>query len=275
MKKTIAGFTLIICCLSAYAQEKLNVLTYNIRYDNPQDGINTWELRKARVLKILTEEKPDIIGLQEVLNNQLMYLDSFLREYAHVGVGRDDGWKAGEYAPVFYKKNRFKKIKWGTIWLSPQPEEPGSKGWDAGIPRIATWVVLYDRKSEQLILVINTHFDHEGKIARQKSAEIICKKISKTDLKNVVFMGDLNATPESEPVQYIVNYPFRLDDSGAPENTPTCCGFEARHAKRIDYIFHSPALQRISNKAIEGDGGKYYASDHKPVKATLQIPAKK
>lgn len=51
--------------------------------------------------------------------------------YAHVGVGRDDGSKAGEYSCIFYDRTKFEEIKWKTIWLSPTPDVPGSKGWDA------------------------------------------------------------------------------------------------------------------------------------------------
>ena len=50
----------------------------------------------------------DIIGMQEVLVNQLNYLKSNLKDYDFVGVGREDGKEKGEYAPIFYRKDRFR-----------------------------------------------------------------------------------------------------------------------------------------------------------------------
>lgn len=46
---------------------------------------------------------PRYIVSQEVLHNQLLDIQSLLGpEWAYVGVGRDDGQKAGEYSPIFY-----------------------------------------------------------------------------------------------------------------------------------------------------------------------------
>jgi hypothetical protein len=46
---------------------------------------------------------PPCIVSQEVLHNQLLDIQSLLGPgWAYVGVGRDDGQKAGEYSPIFY-----------------------------------------------------------------------------------------------------------------------------------------------------------------------------
>lgn len=70
--------------------------------------------------------------MQEVYHNQLNDIAHLLGPtYGHVGVGRDDGKRAGEYSPIFYDRTKFELVKWKTIWLSPRPDVPGSKGWDA------------------------------------------------------------------------------------------------------------------------------------------------
>ena len=69
-------------------------------------------------------------------------LDSILTDYASAGAGRDDGAKAGEMNPVFYKKDKFDLVRTITFWLSDTPEVPGSKGWGASLPRIVTWMEL-------------------------------------------------------------------------------------------------------------------------------------
>ena len=63
--------------------------TFNIRYDNPDDQENNWKFRKDRVATFIQQEKLDIVGMQEVLHNQLEDLKTRLPEYAEVGIGRE------------------------------------------------------------------------------------------------------------------------------------------------------------------------------------------
>jgi len=113
------------------------VVTYNIRYDNPADGPNVWPNRREAMVKYLRESKADLIGMQEVLPQQRDYLAEQLSDYAWYSVGRDDGVK-GEATPIFYRKERYDLLEKGTFWLSDAPDKPGSKGWDAGLPRVVS-----------------------------------------------------------------------------------------------------------------------------------------
>ena len=47
-------------------------ISYNIRYNNPKDGMNVWENRKATVMGLLNEQSADFVGLQEVVHAQLL-----------------------------------------------------------------------------------------------------------------------------------------------------------------------------------------------------------
>ena len=51
--------------------EPVNVMTFNVRYDNPEDSLNNWNYRKERVAKAIRFYDADIVGTQEVLHNQL------------------------------------------------------------------------------------------------------------------------------------------------------------------------------------------------------------
>ena len=108
---------------------------------------------------LLSEEKPDILGLQEVLWHQYAVMDSVLKEYSSVGVGRDDGARGGEMNPVFFRKERFDLVRTITFWLSETPELPGSKGWGASLPRIVTWLELVD-KTNMNIFIFSIHILH-------------------------------------------------------------------------------------------------------------------
>ena len=115
---------LLLASAGSFAQA-VRVMTYNIRYDNPGDGINRWENRKHKVTALIREYDPDIIGVQEALLHQLNDIKSELKDYEFFGVGRDDGKEKGEYSAVFYRKKRFKVLKQETFWLSKTPDVPG------------------------------------------------------------------------------------------------------------------------------------------------------
>ena len=74
---------------------ELKVISYNIRYNNPNDGINVWENRKSTIANFLINESADFIGLQEVKHPQLLFLLESMLDYDFIGVGRDDGKTKG------------------------------------------------------------------------------------------------------------------------------------------------------------------------------------
>ena len=151
--------------LLAQHPDEVAVVTFNIRYDNPGDPV-TWDQRKETVVGSVSYF--DILGFQEALAHQQDFIAASLPEHDHYGVGRDDGQRAGEHCPVFWKRDRFDLLHAETLWLSETPHVAGSVGWDAELPRVATVVVLHDRRTEQVFRVINTHFSHIGEKARAK-----------------------------------------------------------------------------------------------------------
>ena len=142
----IALFSIFLFQFCA-SDPNIRVMSFNIRYNNPDDGIHAWDNRKENVVKLIRHYNPDVLGLQEALSGQISYLNDQLPDYHWIGVGRDDGETAGEYSPVFCKKDRFELIKSDYFWLSDTPEQPGSMGWDAACPRIVTWLQLYDKNT--------------------------------------------------------------------------------------------------------------------------------
>ena len=111
------------------------VCTFNIKFENPSEGVHQWGNRKDQILKFIKIEDLDIIGIQEVVHSQIKYLEEGLEEYDRIGVARDDGKSKGEYSPIFYKKDRYSILDSATFWLSPNPDIP-AKAWDAALPRV-------------------------------------------------------------------------------------------------------------------------------------------
>lgn len=193
--------TFLLCGLfnAANAQE-LNVATYNIRYKNngdKRDG-NGWDLRGPVIANLIKFHDFDIFGAQEVLHEQLNDLSGNLPEYGHIGVGRDNGKEAGEYAPIFFKNTKFKLLKDGHFWLSEKTESP-NKGWDAALPRICTWGQFQETSSGIKFFFFNTHFDHVGVTARRESSKLILKMIKElAGDEPTILTGDFNVDQDNE-----------------------------------------------------------------------------
>jgi len=172
----------------------MSVMSFNVRYDTPDDE-PSWNARLPAILEMLQTRQPDIVGTQEALDHQVRGLAAGLGDYDWTGVGRDDGDAAGEYAAIFYKRSRLELLDSGTSWLSESPDVP-SRGWDAALERIVTWAELRLIGSNESFYVFNTHFDHEGRVAREESAKLIAELVDARAGEHPVFVvGDLNVLP--------------------------------------------------------------------------------
>ena len=67
----------------------MKYVTFNIRCDFGQDGANNFIYRRPLILEKIRQEKPDIIGFQEVLPHVAAWLKENLTEYYIVGCGRE------------------------------------------------------------------------------------------------------------------------------------------------------------------------------------------
>ncbi len=258
-------------------------MTYNIRLDLASDGENSWPNRRHAVSSLIAFYRPDFAGLQEVLLHQKQALAFDLPGYALVGVARDDGREAGEFSPLAYRRERFKLSASGTFWLSPTPAVP-SKGWDAAYPRIASWAKLRDRRSGQRLLVVNTHFDHVGTMARFESARLLHRWIHENlDRRTVpILLGDFNSGSDSDPVKIITantSGSRQMRNARESSQTPpfgpigTFNGFEigTTAATAIDHIFTGTGAGVLRHATITQHEGGRLPSDHYPVIADIYI----
>lgn len=263
----------------------IRVITYNIRYAGAAySGPVNWNNRKAFVRSILEYHEADIIGMQEVMHSQLMYFDSTLKDFAHAGIGRDDGKQAGEYSPVFFKTSLFENLRDSTFWLSPAPSIP-ARGWDAALPRVCTWVELKDRRNGKTFFVFNTHFDHVGVQAREESARLILRQIQRiAGASPVILTGDFNSEEDSKTIRMITGKhdsgSFHLPDAMSVSKQPhhgsyqTFCGFEVKKGiagGHIDYIFVSTHWRVDKHATLTDFEGDYFPSDHFPVLSEMEL----
>lgn len=263
---------LFVIPVSVQATE-IKIMTYNIRYNNAGDGENAWPLRKDKVKDILVKADCDVYCFQEALHGQVKDLMEMLPGYTAYGKGRDNGKKAGEYSVIFVRKNRFNVYKQGQFWLSPTPEKPGSKGWDAAITRICTWIKLQDTQTGKDFLLFNTHFDHRGKIARYESAKLILQRADSLG-KDLPFIlaGDLNVRPETDVYRTLRS---KLEDCAQSKKALpyTYCGFSvvSTECSRIDYIMVKGVTGTADYEVINTNDGRNYPSDHLPVSVKIVL----
>ena len=265
-------------------QTTLKIMTYNIRYDNPGDGLNSWNNRKDFVSALMQFHGADIICIQEGLLQQVHYLRDALKEFEFCGVGRDDGKEAGEYAAIFFRKSMFDQLAGSTFWLSPSPAQPG-KGWDAALPRIVTWASLRFKSNGRSFVVFNTHFDHMGEIARRESARLLRAQIPRiAGDRPVIVTGDFNSTEQDSAYQILVKpmsgIPLLKDSYGISRQphygiTPTFFGFDARTTdpgERIDFVFVSDRVIVLRHGTLSDFRDGRFPSDHLPVLVEIALP---
>ena len=260
----------------------ITVLSFNIRYNNPEDGTNAWPHRKDKVAGLIRFHKVEIAGLQEVLLDQKNDLKSLLPEFDWLGVGRTDGKEKGEFAPIIYLKGRFTLLDDGTIWLSETPEIP-SKGWDAALNRIVTWGKFRDNKTGGVFYFFNTHFDHRGKIAREESARLILNKIHTIAAhRPVVVTGDFNFEASDVPYKVLTESPdptSLLDAqfiSSQVHYGPVSTfggGFDeaCKTGKKIDYIFVKNQIHVKRHGVLTDSWAGICPSDHMPVYSEIYL----
>ena len=295
-------------------QIPIRLLTHNIRYatKSPSEGEEPWSVRCPRAIAELRFNtahcSASFICLQEVLHEQLLDLLRGLNEgrneWDYIGVGRDDGDKAGEYSPILYQPQTWAVQSYETIWLSETPDRP-SKGWDAASIRILTVGQFQHRQSKKTVVAMNTHLDNQGHQSRLEGAKMILEHIahflSQTDSPTapaIFLTGDFNSEPNQEAhqilnsdespmcdLQSLVPAPKRYGE----QNTFTGFGHERSPPTTLDFLFinhpkpssstkGSSSQEQPSSWSIDGysilanrfeDG--VYSSDHRAVVGDVRI----
>ena len=251
------------------------IISFNVRYSSaPEiDGDNRWELRRDAAVKMVAKHKPLVMGLQEACPDQIDFLDLNLTGYKHIGVGRDDGKRAGEMMAIYYDTTRLTLLDSGTFWLSETPEKV-SIGWDAACNRTCTWGHFKMKDTDFEFLYFNTHLDHLGSLARKNSIKLIVAKMTELNPDNVpVFLsGDFNSTtddPIFDPLK--ASLKDAREVSAISDKIITYNGFgtvtdnpNTRKEWVIDHIFFS-GVNPMAFMVLNGNYGVPFISDHYPI----------
>jgi endonuclease/exonuclease/phosphatase family metal-dependent hydrolase len=255
----------------------LKVMSFNIRYGTANDGDNHWDRRKEFLVEVVGGEAPDVIGVQEALYGQLAYILQALPDYAMVGVGRDDGVRAGEYSSILYRRAALAVNRSDTFWFSDTPERVASKSWGNTITRICTWA-QFTTPDGRPLYVYNVHLDHQSQPSRERSSALLRSKIAARDPEApVIVTGDFNAGEKNPAVAAMLEGgdlrdTFRVKH---PDASPvgTFTGFKPGPitGEKIDYVFASSEWDVVDAQIVRTSRNERYPSDHFPVTATLRL----
>lgn len=233
-----------------------------------------WTLRAPLVCRLIRETLPDSFGVQEAHIDWINALTEGLPEYDYVGVGRNDGKEDGEFAAVFYLKDKFTASDSGNFWLSETPDEP-SLGWDGACIRIATYVRLTEKATGKEYVHFNTHLDHVGREAQVNGAKMISEKAADFGGLPVVCTGDFNVEQGSDCYMTMISGNMGDARTMAPDSD-RCYTFHYfepdKYHTTIDFIFVDkatvkPVKFRVLNKTF---GSEYY-SDHYAIYADIEL----
>lgn len=256
--------------------KEINVMSFNIRYDNEGDGANKWYFRKDLVANTIKLYGCDFVGIQEALYHQITDLNSMLPTYMAYGRGRGEHWMAGEACPIYYLHEKWELIEGNTFWLSDMPEIPASTTFGNTIPRICTWAIFKNKLNDDECFVLNTHLDHLNANSQRESAKLIASTIKTIAIKydKIILMGDFNVGEDDEAIEIIKRVGPKMSESLSevcPEKKDRKDKGTFHHwtgirdSLKIDYIFVSSALKTKEFKIIYDNIKGKYPSDHFPI----------
>lgn len=277
----------------------IRVMSFNLRYGTADDGDDAWPHRRDLVMRTIRDFDPTLLDVQEALRFQLDELHAEFPHLAEIGVGRDDGAEAGEYSAILYDRNRLEPLDSGTFWLSDTPDVVASTSWGNRITRIVTWARFRDRadggngsgnggeSGGATFYVFNTHWDHESQPSRERSAELILRRIAdRAGGGPVIVTGDFNAGEDNAAFARLIGADAGAADAGAAdhlrdtfrmlhpdaEDVGTFNGFTGeRNGEKIDAILVSGEWRVLEAGIDRAHDGERYPSDHFPVTAVVAL----
>ncbi|QGH33584.1 endonuclease [Gracilibacillus salitolerans] len=263
---------------------QLKVMSFNIRVDIPEDGMNAWEYRKVMVSNIIENHHPYVFGIQEGLLSMIKDLETNLPEYRWIGDGRRGG-NDDEYCAIFYDHQKLECIDKGQFWLSDTPEIPNSISWESDFPRICTWGHFRSKHdTDREFIIYNTHLDHISQLARENGTALILERVQKhtEDYQvPIILTGDLNSEPDNLVIRFlrgeetIQELTANLKDTFKVVNCKPGQTFHdfsgGINGEPIDYIFCTPECKVLSAVVDRSKINGNYASDHYPIIVTLEL----
>ena len=237
---------------------RIRVMTYNVQ--SGKDLAGDRDIQHA--IRTIRQENPDILGLNEVQHRTRLCPDGCCQAeaiaealgYPFFYFGRSIDFLDGQYGNALL--SRF-PIRTAEVLAIPDIPQEERDGWFE--PRTHLCCTL-DLGGGQLIRSLNTHYglsDGEIRSAVQKTVELTGQ-----ETLPLLFMGDLNAEPDSPLLQPLFSL---MTDTAAKAEGGVLTWPSNQPVKKIDYLF-----QR-GFKTLRAWVPDSQDSDHRPFCAELEL----
>lgn len=254
----------------------LRIGTFNCRVSNMDEGDNSWNNRKTRLLSSIKNNDYDILGVQECDGDVQSYLNANLSGYTfkffdpYQGTNKAHG--------LIYKTSDYELTDWNTFWLSDEGAKStivadNDETADAFYTRGGCYAILTHKSTEAKVFVMVTH----GCLGDKKYETVYetVEKEQNPDGYPSFFIGDMNASPSNAASVTYREYWFdayqRAADVTGPAGTFNGFNVSKDPTQRVDYIYYRG---EVDVDAYVCDNTKYdgfYPSDHCPVYADVKV----
>ncbi len=244
-----------------HERQPLRVMSYNIHYGQGNDGRYDLE----RLAAVIAKAKPDLVALQEVdvgvKRSGRVHQARRLAELTGLAVrfGPTQHFQGGLFGNAVLSRLPILDV---AIYPLPYTEPTADQ---ATYPRGAIAVTVR-APDGQPFRFVSTHFQHNlpaDRVAEAKAINAIFAVDG--DETPTIIAGDMNALPDSEPMQVLLERWTNASDATAAPTAPS-----GNPRSRIDYILFRPAsFFRLSHAEVIDEP---MVSDHRPVFAILSVP---
>ena len=258
----------------------LHVMSFNIRRRLPHLNARSpdrWVHRRPLLRRLFAAEQPALIGVQEALFDQANFVRHALGErYRSIGYGREAN-KGGEGCPIFYDSRRLRVLEWKQTALSETPSQAGSTSWGNRTPRVVVDALFHDIATGIDFQAVNTHFDHRSRTSRLRSADMLRRIVSASQLPTIV-TGDFNTDANTAPYDRLTGQGLILDTwNTAEERLTDAWGTFLNYRpprgnhKRIDWILVTSGVTvlKAAINVTRYEGG--WPSDHAAIQAVVNF----
>lgn len=250
---------------------RIKVMTFNLRVCKREAFLQ----RGEKILNVIRNEAPDLIGFQEGTDFMVDWLRDRLPEYYILGHGREADYR-GEGAHICYRRDKFDLQAFREEWLSMYPQKPGSRieGLDqSDCPRVYCRADLICRENHKPFSFFNVHIDHTGLHARIAQCYALMRDVASSPYPYVM-TGDFNSLPHQPQIGMILATAEELGTVDCTRNVVgSFHGFTGDVGdNKLDYIFTNLVTDPEQTYAVpDDDSCGFYYSDHRAICAFIEF----
>jgi endonuclease/exonuclease/phosphatase family metal-dependent hydrolase len=242
----------------------MKVMTFNLRIRTKSDGENMFDFRQDRIVNVIRNEAPDVIGFQEASCYMADVLQKQLPEYYFLAHGREADYH-GEAPLIAYRWDRFFLHSFEQEMLSLEPQKNGTRIEGIGqseCPRAFACAELICKENSKRFAFCNVHTDHIDQTVVFAECVMLMQNLGRRELP-FVLTGDFNATPDTLAIKMVNGTAEAMGTVDATSKIETSFhGYGKRQENlKIDYIFTNLPTDPSESYAVPNPKEGFY-SDH-------------